>query len=265
MRNPNDTRPTFIYVLKDPRNNKVRYVGQTTRPLKKRLRQHIAEKSSTYKCNWIQSLRRDGVKPIIALIQEVPYYDDWRVWEAFWIKLYRDLGYRLVNATDGGEGATGYIPSIEAIEKTRRANMRPIAQYTYEGKFIGKWDSASTAGEKLGISRSAITACVNKRIKSSGGFLWRYWKDTLGADIEPIIHGGESGCRRKPVARYTRKGKFMDKWESAVEVSRVLGIAPSSICVCVNSSSKTGHKTAGGYQWRYWSETLGADIEPIAY
>ena len=48
-----------IYVLKDPRNNSVRYVGATISTLKKRLTGHIWDArhlSGTRKINWINQL-----------------------------------------------------------------------------------------------------------------------------------------------------------------------------------------------------------------
>ena len=48
----------------------------------------------------------------------------------------------------------------------------PILQFTKSGEFVKEWPSASEAGRKLGISH--ICNCLKGRLKSAGGFVWRY-------------------------------------------------------------------------------------------
>ncbi|QSQ24850.1 hypothetical protein JY651_07885 [Pyxidicoccus parkwayensis] len=45
--------------------------------------------------------------------------------ECFHIAYYRSIGCRLVNSTDGGEGAPGFSPTPETREKMRTAALRP--------------------------------------------------------------------------------------------------------------------------------------------
>lgn len=277
MGKPKDTRPTFIYVLKDTKTGEIRYVGQTVYTLEKRLAGHLREKNKNYKCNWIKSLKNDGVIPAIVLIQEVPYYDDWQYWERFWIKLYRDLGCKLVNTTDGGEGTSGYIQSAEhiakrtapgpnrkrtaetrerisknkkgkkrtpeAIEKSSKGHMIAIAQYNYGGKFLKKWESVVTAERELGVTRGTINGCVRGKYKSIHGFQWRYWEETLGADIPPYVNPKQ----KRPVARYTSDDIFIDEWESAAEAARVLGLFPGDIGKCAMGKVKL----SGGFIWKF--------------
>jgi len=51
---------------------------------------------------------------------------------------------------------------------------KPILQFDKQGNFIQQWPSAKDAGVALSISSSQITACVKQRIKTSGGFIWKY-------------------------------------------------------------------------------------------
>jgi len=59
----------IIYVLIDPLTLKVRYIGRTKCSLEKRLGEHISksklEYNFTHKCNWIKSLLKQNLKPII--------------------------------------------------------------------------------------------------------------------------------------------------------------------------------------------------------
>ena len=61
-----------IYILKDPINNEIRYVGKSDNP-KERLIEHIRKSkyTKTYKNNWIQNLLRDEKKPILEIIETI--------------------------------------------------------------------------------------------------------------------------------------------------------------------------------------------------
>ena len=54
-------------------------------------------------------------------------------------------------------------------------------------------------------------------------------------------------AQSKKVLQFTKSGEFIKEWLSAMEASRKLGIAQSSICSCCNGK----RKSAGGYVWKY--------------
>ena len=51
---------------------------------------------------------------------------------------------------------------------------KPIIQYTKDGEFIREWTSAKESSRVLVIDNSHITACCKGKLKSAGGFVWRY-------------------------------------------------------------------------------------------
>lgn len=55
-------------------------------------------------------------------------------------------------------------------------NKKPIQQYSKDGTFIGEWNSATAAWQTLEIQRGDISACCKGKIKSAGGFVWKYKK-----------------------------------------------------------------------------------------
>lgn len=103
-----------IYVLKDPETGEVRYVGKTTQSLEKRLYGHLREKNKTYKCNWINSLQKKNLQPIIESIEKASY-ETWAECEMYWIQFYKELGAKLVNSNAGGLG--GHNPMAETRAK----------------------------------------------------------------------------------------------------------------------------------------------------
>ena len=55
-----------------------------------------------------------------------------------------------------------------------KKNSIPILQFAKDGTFIKEWTSLSEAERQLGIARSSICQCCKGRLKSVGGFVWRY-------------------------------------------------------------------------------------------
>ena len=101
----NDNDKTFIYSLEYPVGN-VRYIGKSDFP-EKRLKRHIQEakrRNKSHKDKWINSLNEI---PILKIIEEV-FYSEWHFKEIYWIKSFKEKGYKLVNGTDGGEGSNGF-------------------------------------------------------------------------------------------------------------------------------------------------------------
>lgn len=111
-----------IYTLSDPRVEAVRYVGVTVQTLPARLRGHLRYKGEDHRTAWVQSLVRDGVTPLITLIDTVSA-DDRASAEQRWIAHYRAEGADLTNGTDGGEGCLGFKHSEKARAEMSRSRM----------------------------------------------------------------------------------------------------------------------------------------------
>jgi hypothetical protein len=104
----------FIYILIDPRDNQIRYVGKT-KNAHHRFYSHTAPsmfKDKSHKSKWIKKMVEEGFLPILEVIETTDEYN-WESREKYWIKYYKDLGYDLTNGTDGGA-------SFKFIEKQIR-------------------------------------------------------------------------------------------------------------------------------------------------
>ena len=68
-----ETKITFIYTISHPLTNEVRYIGKSNTP-RKRLFSHIDKRNKTksHKNNWIISLLKEDLRPIIEVLEEVP-------------------------------------------------------------------------------------------------------------------------------------------------------------------------------------------------
>lgn len=95
-------KTTFIYVLKEPLTGEIRYVGKANNP-KRRFCRHIRETSlqETHIGRWIRRLVISGRKPGLEILDEVPV-SQWEFWEREYIRVFRSLGMKLTNISDGG-------------------------------------------------------------------------------------------------------------------------------------------------------------------
>lgn len=130
------------------------------------------------------------------------------------IKQFRERGVKLCNITDGGEGSSGYKHHEEHKQKMRvkhsgnnnpmygrtrencpaygktginapsygrtgdkHPNSKPVLQIDkLTGEIIKVFSCTWEAQRELGINNSNISSCCNGKfkVKSAGGYIWRY-------------------------------------------------------------------------------------------
>lgn len=117
-------RSVYIYALKDPRNNKLRYIGKSV-ALLKRYFQHLKDSGDTRKARWIRKLLSLGLKPDVISL-EICDNNNWQEKEKFWIAHYKK---DLFNHTPGGEGVTEW--EEESLLKLSESNKNRFKNPTY--------------------------------------------------------------------------------------------------------------------------------------
>lgn len=98
----------FIYGLADPRTLEIRYVGRTINdPWGRRYThvQHARQGKVGHKSSWIRALEADGVEPLLVIIEQDVPEADITDRERYWVMAGNSWGWRLTNATIGGEGS----------------------------------------------------------------------------------------------------------------------------------------------------------------
>lgn len=123
------TIPVYIYSLSDPTDSEIRYIGKTSKP-SARLMSHIKNSYSkrTYKDKWIQKLLADGKYPKLTILEETDKIK-WEEREKHWIAYGKKQGWRLTNATEGGEGSFGRTITPETrkrMEESRERNRNAV-------------------------------------------------------------------------------------------------------------------------------------------
>jgi predicted GIY-YIG superfamily endonuclease len=89
----------FVYVLIDPRDDAVRYVGMTN-DVYTRFSQHLRGDGNNISKNmWIAELRELNLMVIMRTIETVETQEEVREREAYWIRHYSSQGSDLLNLT----------------------------------------------------------------------------------------------------------------------------------------------------------------------
>lgn len=58
-----------------------------------------------------------------------------------------------------------------------RKKLKPVLQYDKNGNFINEYPSANDAARKTGVNQPSICMVCRGKLKSTGGFLWKYADD----------------------------------------------------------------------------------------
>lgn len=164
-----ETVRIYFYALKDPETLAIRYIGQTVNP-DNRYRNHIygAKKNNkTHKERWIIQLLRKNLMPIFVILwEEVMTANAANDFETYMIQYYKDIGYNLTNMEDRGRNN----PIIETTK---------VYQFSMDGKFIASFSSVREASRATGVCYKRISANINHRQKTAGGFVWKLDEDMI--------------------------------------------------------------------------------------
>ena len=182
------TNISYIYYLRDPRTNEVRYVGKSVTPTK-RLHDHssVRKKMKTHKEKWVLKLEGLGLKPIMDIVRVVPLNKA----SEFEIKEIAKFKH-LTNGTVGGEGGVTWPvgkkrPSwvgekISKLRKekgltfTKRARLRSaeVNRRSVEGIGVGTFNSILEAASIYKIDQGNIVKACKGQRKTAGGIVWKY-------------------------------------------------------------------------------------------
>lgn len=170
--------------------------------------------------------------------------------EIYYIGFYDSYnnGY---NSTIGGQGISGI----------QHPSCKKVIQYDLDGNFITTFESGSLAAKTLGLKdASVILKCCNFKVKSSGGFQWRFFNLDFIEKIEPlkkrkensIKYYGKDNKQSKTVYQYSLDKIFIKEWNSLSDIKRELGYDDGNICkVCNGKLPYYGKKNCEKYIWSY--------------
>lgn len=154
-----------FYVLIDPRDNQIKYVGRTVNE-KNRYNNHIYEskrENKNKKQRWIVSLLNKNLKPEMKVIYSIYCLLNEAIQtEKILVKKLLKKGYKLKNEADNYLGAvlTGTV----------------VHQYDLNGYFIKTFANSHQADINTGVKDCNILRCCYGKGNSAGNFIWSFEK-----------------------------------------------------------------------------------------
>lgn len=220
-------RSIYIYGLKCPNENVIRYVGKSVRP-KKRYSEHISSakrksKSNPHLYNWINKLLVDNLMPELVILEECSK-ENWKDKEKEWISKF-GLD-KLTNILEGGE---------EPPNSTGRKWSKEYKKLFSDQK-KGKPQWAHTPHPMLGKFGADNPNYGKKRSKE---FCQRMKKRALE-------NNGMKGSGKK-VALIDENSNVLKTFNSIKEATTELGLSSGAVSrVCNGEYSHTK-----GYRFKY--------------
>lgn len=156
----------YIYGLECPVERIIRYVGKSTNP-RCRLRAHISGALrgayDHHTARWIRRLLRDGLRPALVILREVPPGQRWQDVERKFIASAASKGWRLTNSTAGGEGLDYVDPEDEARYRANLKRAMAVYNASPAGKVrLQKMVEAALEPEALARRNAAIRAATSR-------------------------------------------------------------------------------------------------------
>lgn len=147
-------------------------------------------------------------------------------------------------------------------------NKKEVHQYDLQGNYLASYPSASEASvviSKTDNNASKILECINGKVASAMGYVWKS-KKTDSIDLSKykivktargarLIDMSKEGRLKRSVAhgkavnQYSLNGEYIATYCSATEAGRQTGVYYNTIMHCCRHDSRS--KTAGGYLWEY--------------
>jgi group I intron endonuclease len=222
------TIKTYIYILIDPRDNLIKYVGKTINPsvrFNTYIKQAKKGKRNNLVINWVKSLLKLDLKPNMEIMDEID--GEWEWLEQYWISQFKTWGFTLKNMTEGGDANP--MDNLDVRIKISN-HMKNIFRNDEWGKNI----SISKKGVKIHSDEQKL-----KYSKNNSG---------EGNPMYNKKHTNEALSKMKLVVlQYTLDGEFIREWKSAADVERETNMLARSI----NRCAKGDRATAYGYLWSY--------------
>lgn len=237
-------RICYIYGLKNPLTDEIRYIGKTIQELSIRLSHHISSAKKGlkyYVYNWIRKLLREGVTPELELL-EMGLHRDCLVKEKEYIKKYGD---RLCNTTNGGE--SGRLNSnykwSDTTRELRRRNAISTRKYNLlildtKLNIIRHFTSRLLLKEYLNIRHSALNNLLaNRNLFRKSYYIIR------AKDLEQLKKENESGKIRHRKIQISND-KVCKVFNTQKDCANYLNISRGGLSLIVNKKTPnhTGYK-----------------------
>ena len=217
-----------VYVLKDPRDGAVRYVGLSYRP-EYRLKEHLytAKHGRYHVHRWIGCLLKEGVSPVMEIVEDKIEDGKHGEVERSWIQHFKSEGCKLTNLTDGGEGVKGLARTPEMIDRMRKSltgrHLSPEHRAKLSRIRKGRKVTEETR-RRMSIGLSGLKRKPETLAKMSAANLGKKLSPECRAKISAALMGRFVSAETRLKKSLSTKGRKGKPWseESKVKVSKSL-------------------------------------------
>lgn len=233
-----NARTCTVYALASSKDGIVRYVGQTTGAVSKRLRKHVyhAVKNgrSTHRDCWMRKVVSGGFKVIATVLQDEAVWD---VTEMWWIDELSRRGAKLVNSTAGGEGTINPTDELRAKIAGTVLDLWGNADYKARQSAAHKgtpWSdarrascdsvSSETRSDRAKRGRMGLSPCVRSSIASVAAIAGARSRREAGTDKGIHVSSAKLNDEKVGLIRAMRAGGC-----SRTEVGRLFGVSRAAI------------------------------------
>lgn len=258
---------TIIYCLYKEGFSEIRYIGKTDN-VPKRLKEHVRESLSgkhTAKCKWIKKVIESGGQIKIRIIKKVDVAN-WQNTEKQIIIACKKRGHRLLNLTDGGEGAgSGKNNIFYGVRLTGKLNGMYNKHHSNRSRILMSINHQDISGDKNPMWNRTHTKRVKAILRRKN--LNRIMPLKIRKKIAKAMTGkrnhfyGKHHTKQSKIKIVKNKLKKVEKininTNKVIKVFPSLKSAQSSIAKGnVGDCCRGLQNTAGGFIWRYKKSIL---------
>jgi len=273
-----------IYLMTSPSNKQ--YIGLTSLNIKNRIKQHVYDSENQIGnrpiCRTIKKYGIDNIK--IEIIDYANSKEEMVELEIYYIENYNTYNNGL-NATLGGDGIFGYkrtgeqkevasermkeyFKNIDNREKASKSiklyfeslesrDINALNQhakyfnvYKVDGSFVGKYINQTEVAESLGINSQDVSHCLNKRHKTSKGYIFIHEDENQDLEIylNKMLPKYYPPKNPKQFNVYDKDtNEYINTYDNQIECSLKLDINNTKISMCLNNK----RKSTGGFKFYY--------------
>lgn len=147
---------------------------------------------------------------------------------------------RRINSLGENNPFYGKKHSQISIKRMSDSKVKPIYQFSLNGKFIKEWNSVSDIGKVEGYSRNAIYQCCNHKSQKHKGYIWIYKEEAEKEDFDinnylpkPYFNNN------KAISQCDLDGNVVKEWGSISSASRELNLNKQRIIMCCKGEIST--------------------------
>lgn len=242
-----------IYCAINITNDK-KYIGQTTRELKRRRGEHIAQANNGSELAIHQAIRKYGEENFEwSIIDQAYGQKDLDDKEVYWIDYYDTYKLGGYNMSLGGQFNLSDCPE----EMSAMRGGRDFLVYDMDGNFIKETMSQTEFANEIGVCVGTVNN-VLLGIKSSTRGYVLFFKEDFSEDklwnkIKQIKD------RHKDFAIFTKEWEFVGIWDNKMVCAKELKISRRTIISQV-SNVKIANKARGKYRF-YYLENVPNELE----